>query len=63
MTIDWIHFTPWLSLAGGILLGHSYWSMAVSWVLAVSWAGYWYRAWVISDGVLRFCWVWQLHLL
>jgi len=21
MTIDWIHFTPWLSLAGGILLG------------------------------------------
>ena len=21
MTIDWIHFTPWLSLGGGILLG------------------------------------------
>lgn len=21
MTIDWIHFTPWASLAGGILLG------------------------------------------
>ena len=21
MTIDWTHFTPWLSLAGGILLG------------------------------------------
>ena len=21
MTIDWIHFTPWLSLVGGILLG------------------------------------------
>ncbi|MFM8736400.1 MAG: YeeE/YedE family protein, partial [Betaproteobacteria bacterium] len=21
MTIDWNHFTPWLSLAGGILLG------------------------------------------
>ena len=21
MTIDWIHFTPWLSLAGGIMLG------------------------------------------
>jgi uncharacterized membrane protein YedE/YeeE len=21
MTIDWIHFTPWLSLAGGLLLG------------------------------------------
>lgn len=21
MTIDWIHFTPWLSLAGGVLLG------------------------------------------
>ena len=23
MTIDWIHFTPWASLAGGILLGLS----------------------------------------
>jgi uncharacterized membrane protein YedE/YeeE len=21
MTIDWIHFTPWTSLAGGLLLG------------------------------------------
>ena len=21
MTIDWIHFTPWMSLAGGLLLG------------------------------------------
>ena len=21
MNIDWIHFTPWLSLAGGVLLG------------------------------------------
>jgi len=21
MTIDWIHFTPWLSLGGGVLLG------------------------------------------
>ncbi|MEI6718834.1 MAG: YeeE/YedE family protein, partial [Betaproteobacteria bacterium] len=21
MTIDWTHFTPWLSLGGGILLG------------------------------------------
>ena len=21
MTIDWVHFTPWLSLAGGVLLG------------------------------------------
>ena len=21
MTIDWSHFTPWLSLAGGLLLG------------------------------------------
>jgi MFS family permease len=21
MTIDWLHFTPWLSLVGGILLG------------------------------------------
>jgi len=21
MTIDWTHFTPWASLAGGILLG------------------------------------------
>ncbi len=21
MTIDWIHFTPWISLAGGLLLG------------------------------------------
>jgi uncharacterized protein len=21
MTIDWIHFTPWLSLAGGVVLG------------------------------------------
>ena len=21
MTIDWLHFTPWQSLAGGILIG------------------------------------------
>lgn len=21
MTIDWVHFTPWLSLAGGVLIG------------------------------------------
>lgn len=23
MTIDWIHFTPWMSLCGGVLLGFS----------------------------------------
>jgi DNA-binding transcriptional ArsR family regulator len=43
MTIDWSHFTPWSSLAGGLLLAWrrqcSSCSMAACWGSAASWAG------------------------
>jgi len=31
MTIDWTHFTPWTSLAGGLLIG-----LATAWLLLLS---------------------------
>ena len=31
MTIDWTHFTPWISLAGGLLIG-----LATAWLLLLS---------------------------